>query len=91
MADIVLKYFHQQEIRVLIWPSRSPDWNIIEYCWAIMVSRVNELTLQHGTPKSKLDLFRYCQRAWRSISQDTVRKLYDKFPNLIERYLKTGV
>lgn len=93
MSDLCLRYFHQKQIKVLVWPARSPDWNLIEYCWSYLVSGVNKLIWKHGQPGKNQEalLFKLCERAWYSISSQTVKRLYEKLPILIDRYLKTGI
>lgn len=93
MSDLCLKYFYQNQIKILIWPARSPDWNLIEYCWSFLVSGVNKLIWKHGQPGKNQEeiLFRICERAWYSIRSDTVKALYEKLPVLFERYLELGI
>ena len=38
------EFLHQNNIKLLLWPEKSLDLNIIENVWAILKSKINERT-----------------------------------------------
>jgi hypothetical protein len=62
-------------------------FNIIENCWSIMQKRVNQLIFNYGQPKNDHQLFRYALIAWKSISLEIVKNLYNSMPKRISDYL----
>lgn len=71
-------WLHTNNIRRFnggIWPPSSPDMNIIEHLWP-MVGRV----LMGKVFTSKDHLWAALQDAFKSISPDAVKKLYDSLP-----------
>lgn len=73
-------YFLQKNIRVLDWPSKSPDLNPIENLWGILVREVYKNGKQYdNVPQLK----RAILDAWRKVEKTTLQKLVDSMPNRI--------
>lgn len=61
------------------WPANSPDLNVIEIIWAVM--KDNIFSAQHPQRYSTLaELKEAVQRAWDSISMETINALIRSFP-----------
>lgn len=87
-CGVVYNFLKDTNVNLLIWPPKSPSFNIIENCWSIMQRRVNQLIYHYGQPKNDHTLFRYAQVAWKSIKPSTIEKLYNSVPKRINDYLE---
>lgn len=90
-SNLVMQYFKESKLNVLIWPPRSPEWNLIEYCWSFLQKNLNYLILEEGSPKNETELINYCFRSWKKIDQQMVENLYNHFPKLMKSYLEIGI
>ena len=68
-AYITKGTLHQMAIRLLWWPSNSPDLNPIENVWRLLKHRV-----QRRFPKSKDELRAIIQEEWDKITVQDIRK-----------------
>jgi transposase len=74
-AKSVQKFFDAKKVRVLEWPSQSPDLNPIENLWEHL-----DRQLAGRKPSNKADLFKRLQDAWANISLEYIIKLIDSMP-----------
>uniref|UniRef100_H3G5W4 Tc1-like transposase DDE domain-containing protein n=1 Tax=Phytophthora ramorum TaxID=164328 RepID=H3G5W4_PHYRM len=71
------EFFSEQDIRLLDWPSKSPDLNPIENLWSIMSRRVYANGRQFDSvPQLKAALF----AAWESIPHALLMSLIESMP-----------
>ncbi|OXA39388.1 Transposable element Tc3 transposase [Folsomia candida] len=73
-------YFLQKKIRVLDWPSKSPDLNPIENFWGILVREVYKNGKQYDNVNQ---LKTAISTAWVKVEKATLQKLVDSMPNRI--------
>ena len=74
-------------IETLNWPSRSPDLNIMENLWGILVRSVYENGRQFS---SKEELKNAILFSWANINKKDIKSLYDSIPNRIFEVIKNN-
>uniref|UniRef100_A0A914DAA9 Transposase n=1 Tax=Acrobeloides nanus TaxID=290746 RepID=A0A914DAA9_9BILA len=80
-----MAWFAANNIEVLEWPSCSPDLNIMENLWGIMVRIVYANNRQFQTVD---ELKVAIVEAYENIPQETIQKLFDSMPKRIADVLK---
>jgi transposase len=83
-AKIIKNYLSQKNIRVLDWPSNSPDLNPIEHLWVDLKRRLDNA--EH--PINKNQLWDVIQEKWEEISPEVCRKLVWSMPGRIAAVFK---
>jgi transposase len=68
----------------MVWPPQSPDLNPIELLWEELDRKVRRCC-----PTSGRELWQQLQDAWSSIQQETINKLVERLPRLVDRVIKT--
>lgn len=84
-SKVVKQWFEKKKVRVLDWPSLSPDLNIIENVWGDLVRMVYDNGKQYDT---KNELKKAILDAWDDLGQDTIRKLFDSMPNRVYELIR---
>lgn len=79
-------WFETQKVKLLEWPSNSPDLNIMENIWGILVRRVFVNGRQFSTVKQLKDEI---INAWDSITVEDIQNLVNSMPNRIFSLIKT--
>ena len=72
-----------QKLKVMIWPSQSPDLNPIELLWDQLDRQVRK-----QCPTSQEDLWRILQQEWQKITAETCDKLLERLPKLCKAVIK---
>ena len=65
------------------WPGNSPDLNPIENLWSQMKHR-----LKDEKPTSKAGIQKVCERVWRGIGRDYLKKLYESMPRRMKAVME---
>ncbi len=65
-------------VRLLPWPSRSPDLNPIEHVWDILGRR-----MQSRAPGNLNQLFEALQEEWDAIPQEDLDRLIQSMPRRV--------
>lgn len=79
------EYLAANGIEVLDWPGNSPDLNVIENVWAMVVQKMRG---DRSLPKSSDELWARVLRAWDSIPLRDVRKLFHTIPCRVQEVLE---
>lgn len=79
------RWFKDNNVEVLPWPSQSPDLNPIEHLWNEVERRLRQLPER---PTSKEDLWDKLQHVWNRIEPDFLTKLIKSMPDRIQDVLK---
>lgn len=77
-SKVVKEWLNQARIRVLEWPSQSPDLNPIENTWTMLKKQVHV-----RKPSNLTELHQYCQEEWSKIQPEACGWL-PKAPNWSE-------
>jgi len=83
-ALLVKNWFEKYEIEKLVWPSRSPDLNLIEDVWGRI-----KFSLRGQTFETEDELWRELQIQWRNIPNEFIEKLYQSMPNRIQAVISS--
>ncbi len=79
-AHIVKDYLSSKEaegtLKVLSWPSQSPDINCIENLWSIV-----DQNCANRKPQNEDQLFQILRDAWRSLPSSTLNNLVESMPH----------
>ena len=68
------------------WPPCSPDLNALDYSiWSILESRACE-----KNHKNVKELKTSLKKAWKTIDDNTIRKIIDEFPKRLARCIKSN-
>ena len=85
-AQVVSDLFQDKNIRVLDWPSKSPDLNIIENVWGLMKYELRSQVFED------LDLlWSEVARIWEnSITENFIKSLYESIPRRIRAVIQSS-
>ena len=78
-AKETLKWFQRKKIKVLEWPSQSPDLNPIENLWKELKKRV-----QRRAPTNLQDLKTICLEEWAKITPEQCGQLVTTYKKRLE-------
>lgn len=84
-AKITKKFFIDNKIELLPWPSQSPDLNIIEHMWAEVKRRYGDYQA-----KNKTELLEIIQRIWAELSGEYTQKLLKSVYNRFVEVIRLG-
>lgn len=73
-AKLTLQWLTQKKVKVLEWPSQSPDLNIIEPLWGDLKCKVHS-----RRPKTLHDLGAFCQDEWAAIRPAKIWGFIDNY------------
>ena len=74
-SKVVAKLLRDNKVKVLEWPSQSPDLNPTENVWAELKKRV-----QARRPTNPTQLHQLCQEEWAKIHKMYCGKLVESYP-----------
>uniref|UniRef100_A0AAZ3SBX6 Tc1-like transposase DDE domain-containing protein n=1 Tax=Oncorhynchus tshawytscha TaxID=74940 RepID=A0AAZ3SBX6_ONCTS len=74
-SKVVANWLKDNKVKVLEWPSQSPDPNPIENVWAELKKRV-----QARRPTNLTQLHQLCQEEWAEVHPMYCRKLMEGYP-----------
>lgn len=63
------RVYNLHNVARLLWPGNSPDLNAIEKAWPWL----KRVTTARGCPKTKRELKRSWERAWKQLPQETIQ------------------
>ena len=84
-SALLRDYFQDQQIKLLDWPTQSPDLNPIEHLWDHLKWHLNAYDTH---PSGMIELSARIQHEWDNISQEVCQKLVESMPRCLEQVLK---
>ena len=73
-SKFVVKWHEDNKVKVLEWPSQSPDLNPLENIWAKLRKRVR------ARPTNLTQLHELCQEEWAKIHPTYCGKIVEGYP-----------
>ena len=74
-SKLVTEFLAQKKVRILEWPSQSPDLNPVEHLWEHIERKISV-----RKPSNQRDLFQLIKRTWEEIPIDVLINLVDSMP-----------
>ena len=88
-AHIVTDYLENKQeelgMKVLDWPSQSPDLNPIEHIWGYIKRKLKERVVK---PQNLDQLYGHIQEEWGQIPQRVLNNLVESIPRRIQAVIK---
>ena len=81
------KFLTDNRIRVLVWPSYSPDISIIENVWGFIKE---ELFKKNNQLETADDTWREIEKIWYTKVNYIVQNLYSSLPNRVQTIIELG-
>jgi transposase len=76
-AKTSYKWFREESLNVLEWPSQSPDLNPVEHFW-----RDLKIAVQRHFPSNLTELERICREEWETFPKYRCAELVVSYPRL---------
>lgn len=76
-------FFKSNKVKLLEWPSQSPDLNPIENLWAYLDGNVNKTNVT-----DKTSYYTALQKTWKEIDPEYLKKLVESISRWLETVLK---
>lgn len=74
-ANIIQRWWEDQQLTRMEWPSQSPDLNPIETLWSLL-----DKTARDRNPNTDLELFNALSEAWNALDPELLASLVDSMP-----------
>ena len=79
-SKVVTKWLKDNKVKVLKWPSQSPDLSLIENLWAELKKHARE-----RRPTNLTQLHQLCQEEWAKIHPTYCGKLVEGYPKRLSQ------
>jgi DDE superfamily endonuclease len=82
-CELANKFFEENDIELLEWPSQSPDINVIEHLWAYIKKEYAK-----SPAKNKKEIFEKIKKIWSEVPVDFITKLISSIYNRLEAVIR---
>lgn len=86
-SNLTIEYLHRSGIRTVMWPAQTPEYNLIENVWSMLVGNYKQIAMSEGIPNNHQDFAISIFRAWYQITPESIANAYDSFFQRIENFL----
>ena len=84
-SKVVTNYLENKKVRVLSWPSQSPDLNPIENIWGHIKRKISKDCIKAS---SLDDVFMFVQKHWEAVDDKFIQNLVLSMPRRIKKVIK---
>jgi len=85
-SRLAMKWFNDEDVKVMQWPTQSPDLNPIEHLWAHLKARLRSY---EDAPRGVLELWQRVKEEWVKIPAQKCQTLIESMPRRINAVIKS--
>lgn len=86
----LITYFHSHEIKLIFWPTFSPDQTPIQAIWSMIKTHIKKRYSELGQEKqrSRLQVHEITKEVWESITPNQLQTLIISIPEIVQAVIE---